>query len=163
MILLAATAISLTLGYNSPFVSPWMTDRNFNEPDQFHEALISVTAKQEFTFIKAVAIVGNDSHNGKYAGNGEWILDTSGDLPDKHLLIAGARYEWDRLSGFIGAGYLDQPDNVRLSGHFQMNLGINYTFENLEIGIEHFSNGAGIWGGDLPNEGIDFFTIGWKL
>lgn len=161
MITMAASALALTLGYNIPDYMPWTPEYNFNHPNQFHNALVAVTVDKGPLFAKFAHITGNDDHEGKFI-SGEWVRDNS-ETRDKNLIIGGVHYEWRDVRLFAGVGYLDQPDDIRLSGHTQFNLGVQYQIGGFLLGMEHYSNGNQIFGGKVPNVGIDFVTLGYRL
>lgn len=163
MINLATAVLSLGMGYNMPFYMPWTSQANFNKPDQFRNVLITVTEENgSGQFFKYAFISGNDSHNGKYAGSGIWKPDSS-ETRNKNLAMIGQAFYYDKIRFSVAGGYLDHPDQIRLSGHFQLNLGLGYRFDNWQIGIEHYSNGRGIWGGSMPNIGIDFLQVSYAI
>ena len=161
MITLSASALAITLGYNIQSYLPWTERYEFNNPSQFHNALVAVTVDKGPLFGKFAHITGNDSHEAKVF-NGAWTLDSS-ETKDKNLLIGGVHYEWRDVRMFAGAGYLDHPDDIRLSGHTQFNLGVQYQIGGLLLGMEHYSNGRQIFGGTSPNVGIDFVTLGYRF
>lgn len=161
--MLSQMVLIFTLGYNSPVSLPWEWSGNYNKPDQFHNVLASVTAENNSgQFFKYAYISGNDSHNGKYIA-GNWVRDNS-KTPDKNYFAVGQSfYLWNMRAG-IGYGYLDKPDNIRLSGHWQFNISLAYQWNNVLLGLEHYSNGSNFFNGSNQlNRGIDFFTIGYKF
>ena len=161
MITMAASALALTLGYNIQAYLPWTERYEFNDPSQFHNALIAVTVDNGPLFGKLSHITGNDSHERKVV-SGAWVPDDS-ETRDKNLIIGGVHYEWRDVRLFAGAGYLDHPDDIRLSGHTQFNLGVQYQIGGFLLGMEHYSNGRQIFGGASPNVGIDFLTLGYRF
>ena len=161
MITLASAALAVTLGYNIQHYLPWTEQDDFNDPSQFHNALIAVSVDSGPWFGKFAHITGTDSHTHKTI-DGKWELDDS-ETRDKNLLIGGVHYEWRDVRMFAGVGYLDHPDNIRLSGHTQFNLGLQYRVGDFSIGLEHYSNGRQIFGSSYPNIGIDFMTVGWAF
>lgn len=161
MIILAAAALSVTLGYNVQSHLPWTERIEYVNPAQFKNVLVAVTEQTDHMFIKYSHIGGSDDHQYKRV-DGVWSYDTN-EIKPKNLFILGFHHSFGNLDGFAGVGYLDHPDDIRLSGHTQFNLGFNYSFDNLTIGFEHYSNGRQIFGSSAPNIGIDFITVGYKF
>lgn len=161
MVILTALTLVMTVGYNNPINIPWVEDWPFNDPDQFRNVLVAATVYDGHLFGKYAHITGDDSYTKKTI-NGRWKDDNS-ETKGKNLLIGGVSYLWGGLRLFAGAGYLDHPDYIRLSGHYQFNLGLQYQIGDFEVGYEHFSNGRSIFGNDHPNIGIDFFTVGYRF
>ncbi len=168
-----AASLALNIGYNAPFN---LTSKNYNvnQAGKFHDGIASLVVETENpkfnVYGKLIYIHSFDDSEYDVRWDDKkhkWVhpaKDFRG-VADRYMGAIGASYTaFDTVRFYGGLGYMANPDRVRLGGSTQFDLGFDVLFgDNFRIGFEHISNGHAIWGGHMPNVGINFINAGWKF